>query len=56
MVTTIDKAIVALIGGLLSVAATFGVSVDWATPEMIAGVGAVITALLTWLVPNKASS
>lgn len=54
MITTFDKAIVALLGALLSIAAAFGLKVDWATPEVISSVGGVITALLVYLVPNRA--
>lgn len=55
MITTIDKALVALIGATLSIAAAFGVNVEWASPELVGAVGAVITGFLTWLVPNKDS-
>jgi hypothetical protein len=54
MFTTIDKAIAAILGGVLSVLALkFGVVLDWATPDLLASVGAVVTALLVYLVPNK---
>ena len=53
MITSFDKAIVALIGGLLSIAATFGLEVSWATPEMIGTIGSVITGVLTYLIPNR---
>ena len=53
MITSFDKAIVALLGSVLSIAATFGLNVDWATPEIIASVGGLVTTLLVWLVPNK---
>lgn len=55
MFTTIDKALAALIGGILTIVATFGIDVAWATPEIIATFGAVLTAVFTWLVPNKAA-
>lgn len=53
MITTFDKAIVALLGAILSIAAAFGLHVDWATPELIGTIGSVITGILTYLVPNK---
>lgn len=53
MITTFDKAIVALIGSALSIAATFGLKVDWATPEIIAAVGGLLTTLLVYVFPNK---
>lgn len=54
MITSFDKAIVALLGALLSIAAAFGLKVDWATPEVITSIGGVLTALLVYVVPNKA--
>lgn len=54
MNTEFNKAVVALLGSILTIAATFGLKVDWATPEMISGIGGLITALLVYLVPNKA--
>ena len=56
MITTFDKAIVALIGAVLSILAAFGISVDWATPEMIGIAGSVLTGVLTWAIPNKAKA
>lgn len=53
MITTFDKAIVALIGALLSILAAFGINVDWATPEMIGIAGSVLTGILTYLIPNR---
>lgn len=53
MITSFDKAIVAMLGGILSIAASFGLSVDWATPELIGTIGSVITGILTYLIPNK---
>ncbi len=54
MITTFDKAIVALLGAVLSIAATFGLKVDWATPEVVSSIGGILTALLVYIVPNKA--
>lgn len=52
--TTVAKAIVALLTGMATVAATvFAVNVDWLTPELTVTVGSAVTALLVWLVPNK---
>ncbi len=51
--TSFDKAIVALLGALVTIAAQFGLPVGWATPEIITTVGGVLTALLVYLVPNK---
>lgn len=54
MNTEFNKAIVALLGAVVTIAATFGMKVDWATPEIISAVGGALTALLVYLVPNKA--
>ncbi len=52
--TTVAKAIVAVLTGLATVAATvFAVNVDWLTPELTVTIGSAVTALLVWLVPNK---
>ena len=53
MFTSFDKAIAALVGALLTIAATFGLPTDWATPEIIGVIGSVLTSLLTFVVPNK---
>jgi CBS-domain-containing membrane protein len=54
MFTSIDKAIVAILGGLATVAAmSFGVNVDWATPELLGSIGSVLSAILVYVVPNK---
>jgi hypothetical protein len=56
MFTTIDKAIVAILGGLATVAAmSFGVNVDWATPELLGSIGTMLNAILVYVVPNKES-
>ena len=53
MVTGFDKAIVAFLGGVVTLVAAFGVDVSWATPELISGVGSFLTAVLVYLIPNK---
>jgi hypothetical protein len=53
MVTTFDKAIIALLGSLVTIAATFGLELSWATPEVIGAVGSVLTGVLTYLIPNR---
>ena len=51
-----SKAIVAFLGAAATLAAAFGLNVDWATPELISGVGGLITAVLVYIVPNKSAS
>ena len=54
---TAHKAIAAFLSSLVALVALFGIATDWATPNMIEAVaailGAVITAAITWRVPNK---
>lgn len=51
------KAVAAFLTSLLALVAMFGISTHWATPTVIEGVsvvlGAVLTAAVTWRVPNK---
>lgn len=53
MNTEINKAVVSLLSGVATIVAMFGITADWATPEMIASMGAVIGTILVFLVPNK---
>jgi hypothetical protein len=54
---TADKAIAAFITSALALVAVFGVSTEWATPTAIQTIsvvlGAIATAAMTWLVPNR---
>jgi hypothetical protein len=52
MLTTIDKAIVAVLGGLLTIAAAWGFDTAPLAPY-IEPAGALLTGFLTWLVPNR---
>jgi len=53
MFTSVDKAIVAIISGFLTVATmVFGVDLNL-SPELIAAVGSVVSGILVYLVPNK---
>ncbi len=57
MFTSVDKAIAAIFGGIVTVASmVFGVEAAWATPELIAAVGSVITTVLVYAVPNKTAT
>lgn len=54
MFTTIDKAIAAVLGGLISFfTLQFGIQVEWMTPELVGTISSVVTGLLVYLVPNK---
>lgn len=53
----VNKAIVAILGGVVTVAGiVFGADVSWATPELIAAVGSVLTSFLVWRIPNVSPS
>lgn len=57
MQMTAHKAFAAFFTSLIALLAVFGVSTGWATPDMIeiaaTVAGAVVTAVVTYLVPNK---
>lgn len=53
MITGFDKAIAALIGSVLTILGAFNIHVDFLTPELIGTIGSVLTAILTYVVPNK---
>ena len=55
MFTTVDKAIAAILGGLVSfLALKFGFQADWLTADMINTISVAVSGLLVYLVPNKA--
>ena len=57
MQMTAHKAIAAFLSSLIALISVFGISTSWASPTLIEGVsvvlGAVLTAAITWRVPNK---
>ena len=57
MQMTAHKAIAAFLSSLVTLVAMFGISTSWASPTLIEGVaavlGAVLTAAVTWRVPNQ---
>jgi hypothetical protein len=57
MQMTAHKAVAAFVSSLLAIVAMFGVTTDWATPSMVETIsvvlGAVLTAAVTYIVPNK---
>lgn len=54
---TADKAIAAFIASLIALAGIIGFKTDWATPDVITSIsvvgGAILTAVVTYLIPNK---
>jgi hypothetical protein len=55
MITSIDKALVALIMGLLFIIQTYtGFSTAWISAETVATIVGLITPVLVWAIPNKA--
>ena len=54
MFTSIDKALVAAIMGILFIVQTYtGFSMAWATPDTIASIIGLVTPVLVWAIPNK---
>jgi len=54
MNTTVNKAVVAVLGGILTLIGVIaGESVvSWATPEIVSAIGGLITAGLVYFIPN----
>ena len=56
MFTTLDKALVALIMGLLFIIQTYtGLSTSWISQETVATIIGLITPVLVWAIPNKST-
>ena len=54
MFTSIDKALTALIMGLLFIIQTYtGFSLPWLTPDTVATIIGLLTPVLVWAIPNK---
>jgi hypothetical protein len=54
MFTSIDKALVAAIMGILFIVQTYtGFSMAWATPDTIVTIIGLVTPVLVWAIPNK---
>ena len=54
MSTSIDKALVAAIMGILFIAQAYtGLQLPWATPDTIATIIGLLTPVLVWAIPNK---
>lgn len=53
MFTTVDKAIAAVLGGVITVLGmVFNVEIGL-SPEVIGSLGSLLAGLLVWAVPNK---
>lgn len=54
MFTSVDKALTALVMGLLFIIQTYtGFSVAWLTPDTVATIIGLLTPVLVWAIPNK---
>ena len=54
MFTSIDKALVAAIMGILFIVQTYtGLQLPWAKPDTIATIIGLVTPVLVWASPNK---
>jgi hypothetical protein len=54
MFTSIDKALVAAIMGILFIVQTFsGINLSWLSQDTVATVIGLLTPVLVWAVPNK---
>lgn len=54
MFTSIDKALIAAVMGILFIIQTFtGFSFAWLTPDTVATVIGLLTPILVWAIPNK---
>lgn len=54
MFTTLDKALVAMVMGLLFILQTYtGLSTSWISQETVATIIGLITPVLVWAIPNK---
>jgi hypothetical protein len=54
MFTSIDKALVALIMGLLFIVQTYtGFNLSWISAETVTTIIGLLTPVLVWAIPNK---
>ena len=54
MFTSIDKALVALVMGLLFIMQTFtGLNLGWITEAQVSTIIGLLTPVLVWAIPNK---
>jgi hypothetical protein len=51
-----SKLIGSIVGGVVGIAATFGLPAEWATPEIQGAIVVILSAIATFIFPaNKAS-
>ena len=56
MFSSIDKALVAMVMGILFIVQTyFGFNTSWISQETVATIIGLITPVLVWAIPNKGS-
>lgn len=56
MFTTLDKALVAMVMGILFILQTYtGLSTSWISQETVATIIGLITPVLVWAIPNKSA-
>lgn len=54
MFTSIDKALVAAIMGILFIVQTYaGLNLTWISQEAVASIIGLVTPVLVWAIPNK---
>lgn len=54
MFTSIDKALVALVMGVLFIVQTYtGFSLSWISQDTVATIVGLVTPVLVWAIPNK---
>lgn len=54
MFTSIDKALIALVMGLLFIIQTYtGFNLSWISADTVATIIGLITPVLVWAIPNK---
>lgn len=57
MITSVDKALIAMVMGVLFIIQTFtGFSLPWITQETVTTVIGLLTPVLVWAIPNKTPS
>ena len=57
MITSVDKALIAMVMGVLFIIQTFtGFSLPWLTQETVTTVIGLLTPVLVWAIPNKTPS
>lgn len=54
MITSVDKALIAMVMGLLFIIQTYtGFSLSWISQDTVATIVGLLTPVLVWAIPNK---